>query len=145
MSLFDFTEVPENTGDYALLPAGKYAGFVESAEWKTTKAGPEALNLMFRLIDSNRTVFNMYNLFNDSETARNIAMSDLKSLLMASGFNEDALKFETKEDLVEKVLACRCTLKLSVKKSSEWGDKNEIKAYEETREDAVGQSGPQPF
>ena len=145
MSLFDLTEIKTNDGDYAPLPAGKYAAHIDRAEWRATKAGPDALNIMFKLDETGRTVWNMYNLFNDSEVARNIALSDLKGLLLASGYNEDALKFESKEDLMEKVLACRCTLRLSVKKSSEWGDKNEIKGYEETRDAMVGENSPSPF
>lgn len=126
--MFNFDEVI--TGDYDVLPAGEYPAYVEKAEWKTSKAGAEYLNIMFKIIGekhAGRVLFKGYNLFHDKENVRNIALGEVKRLLQASGL--DKMKFSSKEDLVESVLQCRVNLKVVVKKSEQYGDQNEIKGY----------------
>ena len=130
--MFDIGKAETSDGDFSPLPTGYYKSFVDKAEWKTSKAGAEYLNLAFKIFGEqyeNRMVFTTYNLFHEKEQVRNIAMGDLKKMFTASGLKEDQMNFATKEDLVAAVLTVRCRIKLSVRKSEEYGDSNEIKSY----------------
>ena len=134
--MFNISAV-EVQDDFAPLPAGWYSSFVDRAEWKTSKAGVEYLNAAFKIFGenyANRIVFNTYNLHHEKEQVRNIAMGDLKKMFTASGLTEDQMNFATKEELVAAILKVRCRVKLSIRKSDEYGDSNEIKGYQELDE-----------
>ena len=70
------------------------------------------------------------------------ALADLKKLLMASGFK--SMKFTSKEDIVEAVLACRCQIKLGNKTDS-YGTKNTVKGYKELEKEESVDADSIPF
>jgi len=133
--MFNLNELPEEEG-FSPLPRGEYPAFVDKLEWKTSKAGAEYLSLGFKVFGenyANRIVFTMFNLFHPKEQVRNIALGQIRTLLVASGFAKDKLNFNTKEDLAKAVLECRCKIKVSVKED-EYGKKNEVKGYSKLEE-----------
>ena len=75
-----------------------------------------------------RVVFDMFNLYNKSEKARNIALSNLKRMMLASGKAEADLKFETPTAALAAVLTCRCNLGVKVVVDS-YGEKSVVAAY----------------
>lgn len=140
----DLTDVSTESS-FDPLPDGQYKSYVDGAEFKESKAGSEYLNLKFKIFSgqySNRVFFNIMNLFHDKEQVRNIALADLKKMLMASGF--ESMKFDSKEDLLEAVLSCRCEVKLGNKTDS-YGTKNTIKGYQPLKEDDQEDDTDCPF
>ena len=134
--MFNLNEVVE-TNDYDVMPAGYYKAFCDKAEWKTSKAGSKYLNICFKIFGEqyeNRVVFSMYNLYHEKENVKNIAMSDLKKMFLASGLTPEQMNFATEEALITAVLNVRCRIKLGIRKSTEYGDQNEVKSYQELDE-----------
>lgn len=124
----DLTNVKDE-GVFSPIPEGEYPACVDSVEWKESKAGAEYLNVKFKITGdnyANRLVFNIYNVFNTSEKARNIALADIKKLLTANG--ETEMKYKTKEELAAKVSSCKVILKVGIRGDS-YGEKNTIKGY----------------
>lgn len=127
--MFDLTEIKDESG---VLPAGNYPAFVDKAELKKSNAGAEYLNIMWRITGENygnKCVFDIMNLFHDKENVRNIALNSLKKMLLASGFDESALKIADNAQLLERVLGCRCEIKVGVRNSVDFGEQNQIKGY----------------
>ena len=135
---FDLTEVKD---EFELLPEGTYPAYVDKAEWKTSKAGADYLNIMFKTINENRVVFNMYNLTHPTDKARNIALSDLKKLFLASGKPEDSMKALSKEGIVALALQCRCQIVVG-KRTDDWGEKNIVKGYKPMKKEVDTDSIP---
>lgn len=125
---FDLTQVEDQS---SVVKAGTYSAWIERAEWKTSSAGNEYLNVMWRLT-TNQVIFAMYNVLHPNDKPRNIALSEVKKMLLASGYNEDSLKLKSKEDLVEKLLTVRCDIVVSVVTSADFGEQNRIKGYKKT-------------
>ena len=73
--------------DYDALPAGEYKAVIVESERKPTKNGAgHLLNVKFQIIDGqykNRTVFDRFNLWNDSEKAKLIAQQQFKKVCEA--------------------------------------------------------------
>lgn len=142
--MFNLTDLKVEN-DYDVIPAGTYQAYVDKSYWKTSNAGAEYLNVMWRITgptQANRVVFDILNLFHEKEQVRNIALATLKKIMLASGYSEDSLKFETKEQLVERVLNCRCDIKVGVRTSAEFGDQNTIKGYAPTLEQGKSEASP---
>ncbi len=123
--LFSFEGVKEVSGT---APAGIYPAKIEDVSWKTPKSGGnDYLNIMFRL-ENNQCVFECLCIMHEKENVKNIAMSKLKSLLMAGGVKVDELKF-SRQSLIEILEPLNVILKLGVKKDDQYGDKNIIQKY----------------
>lgn len=132
MSLFDFSSVEESSGEFDLIKNGVYQAVAEKAEWKQAKSNPqnEYLNVQYRLTDSNRVIFGLYNLINQNAVASNIAMSAMKSLLIATGSDADKAKEVSKEDLIDLILDKPFMAKVGMQKGSgDFPDKNVVKDY----------------
>jgi len=132
----------EKVKDEDVVPDGWYNCYIEKAEFKESPtSGAEYLNLMIKLIGGeygNRVVWNILNIFHPNEQPRNISLRELKKMLAASDINN--LKFESNEDLLDAVLACRFQVKLS-NKTDDFGKKNIVKGYKKIiEEDAVDAS-----
>jgi hypothetical protein len=125
MSL-DFTKEYDSKG-FSVMPCGTYTATVEKAEYKASKKdGTEYLSLMFRF-DNNRVVFNIYNIFNKNDTARNVAMGELKQLLIAQGTDVAKLASVTKESLVQLLTnGGKIDVEVGIREDS-FGEKNTIK------------------
>lgn len=132
--MFDLTNV--ETGDnFAPIPSGTYSAFVDKCEFKTSEKGSEYLNVAFKICGDdymNRLVFNVYNLFHPKEQVRNIALSDITKLLLASGIDKKTLTFNSRESLLESVYSCRIDLVVGIKKDPGYEDKNVVKGYKST-------------
>lgn len=126
--MFNFENV--SADDYQLLPNGEYPVIIEKAEWKVSQnSGSEYLNVMFSVIGEShngRKIFNIYNLLHAKEQVKNIALSDLKKLLVAAGVDE--MNFNSKESLIEALLGLRVNLKVGQRVDS-YGEKNIVKGY----------------
>src|SRR6056297_473665 len=126
----------EINDDYEAIPRGLYPAYVDGAEFKTSKAGAEYLNVKFKIFGekhANRVVWNIYNVMHEKEQVRNIAFADIKKMLLASGVTEDDMNFTSKEDLAAAVKDVRCMIKVDVK-TDDYGTKNVIKGYQELDE-----------
>lgn len=128
--MFNLNEV-EVTDNFTPLEQGTYAGFIEKMEFKTSKAGAEYLNLQWRLVESNRVMFDILNLFHPTEQTRNIALGSVKKMLTASGFEGD-LNFATKESLCTALAEVRCDVFLKIEEQDGYAPKNVIKGYNKT-------------
>lgn len=124
--MLDFTKSYETN---TILPDGWYEARVELAEYKTSKnTGVDYLNIMFKT-DKNQTVFNMYNIFNKSDIARNIAMGAVKLILEFQGYDVSKLGDISKEKLLE-LLNNGGPLQIELgNKTDDFGTKNTIKKY----------------
>ena len=131
MSILDLTNV--ETTNFDALPSGTYPVYVDHAEFKKTKAGFDALNVRFKVSGSGykgRVLFNLFNINNPSEKAKNIALSELKSLLLAGGLKESELKFASRDELLSKVLGLNpIAVLVTIEKSADYGEQNRIKSY----------------
>ena len=119
---FDMDQVEATS---SVIPAGKYLAQVEKVELKDSKNGGQYISAQFTITDENqngRKFFEMYNVFNQSEKTVQIALGQIKSLILASGAN--LTKFTSPEQLIG--LECLVSLKVQ---SDEYGDKNKITSY----------------
>lgn len=118
----------ENVEDFgfAPVPVGAYPAYVEKAEFKTSKAGNEYLSVQFCLFDcayDNRKIFENLNLKHSNVQVVNIALSKLKAMIKAGGF--EVTSFKSEADLLAVVNEVRCLVKLGIKE-----DNNIIKGFE---------------
>lgn len=99
-----------------VLNDGVYQMYIHSADYKKSKKDDtEFLNVLFRT-ELGASAYNIYNIFNKSDTARNIAMGNVKTILLAQGYNKEELKSLDKFKLLEMLEMGR---DLNVKLSSE--------------------------
>ena len=124
LSGFDANTVDPSRG-YEPLPAGEYDACVVNSQVKSTKSGNgKYLELELQVINGqfqNRRLFDRLNLWNPSDQAVRIAKGTLSSICHAVG----VLTPNDSSDLHNKPLR----VKVVVKKSDEYGDGNEVKAY----------------
>lgn len=104
-------------------------------EFKTSKAGADYLSIQWRLVESNRVVFDILNLFHPTEQVRNIALQTVKKMLQASGFEGD-LNFSTKEALCVALAEVRCDIFLKIDEQEGYAPKNVVKGFSPTKEQA---------
>lgn len=124
---FDATTV-EPSKSFDVLPAGTYNVVASKAEMRNLNSGKgRALSLQFRVVDGphiNRVLFASLNVVHDNPTAQKIAQEQLSGLCHATGalkLNENNLHL-----LCEKPVR----VKVKIKRDEQYGDKNEITAYE---------------
>ena len=131
--MFDFSNVEEQ-GTFKPVPAGLYPAYVSQAEFKDSKAGARYLSVCFTLFGDNyegRKVYTNFNLFHQKDTVKNIAMSQLLSMLMASGHEKSKIKANSEDELLNIIADCRCMVKVAIRVSEGYGEQNEIKGYQE--------------
>lgn len=123
LSGFDAGQVAPNSFD--VLPAGEYeAVIVTSTVEQTSKGDGKYLKLELQVLNGefqNRKVWDRLNLWNPSAKAVEIAKGTLSAICRAVG----VLTPQDSSDLHNKPLR----IKVTVRKSDEYGDQNEIKAY----------------
>ena len=117
-------ELPAGS-DFDVLPAGWYQAKVKATELKQTKAGNgEYISLQFEILGPShqgRVVFSNINIMNPNPKAEEIGLSQLNSLLSAIGLSQIS---DT-----DQMINGEAMIKLSIKRSEEYGDKNEVKGY----------------
>ena len=120
---FDASQVNPNSFD--VLPASEYEAVIVGSEMKATQAGDgRYLNLELQVISGeyqNRKLWDRLNLVNPSEKAVEIARGTLSAICRAVG----VLTPQDSSELHMKPLR----IKVVVRKSDEYGEQNEIKAY----------------
>lgn len=127
----------ENVKTFDITPEGKHSAKVSKVEFKTSKAGAEYLSLTFATEKGN--VFHMMNINHPSEQPRNIALADLKKLLIAGGFT--TFNFASKEALAEALYTIRCEIIVKHLTDS-YGTKAVIKGYSPLKASAADSSIP---
>lgn len=136
---FNFTK-EYKTSDNSPLPEGWYEVLIEKAYYKISKAGDEYLNLQFSTLN-NRKIFGIYNVFNKSDDSRNIAMANLKDILIAQGTDVKKLESVSKDDLLS-LLTSGGSLMIAVSiVTDSYGEKNKIKKYKAVEETKVKVKG----
>ena len=110
---------------FDVLPAGEYEAVITASQVKPTSKGDgKFLELQLQVINGqfqNRVLFDRLNLWNPSDKAVQIAQGTLSSICRAVG----VLTPNDSADLHNKPLR----VKITVRKSDEYGDRNEVKAY----------------
>lgn len=88
LSGFDATQVPEQQ-EFTALPAGQYVAIITGSEEKVTKAGTgKYLQLTFEVMDGQfkgRKLWDRLNLWNQNQTAKDIAQRALGAICRALG------------------------------------------------------------
>jgi hypothetical protein len=90
MTAFDFnvSDYGSEEKSYDLLPDGKYDVIVADAKEKLTKKGDRAIEISFQVVSGqfqNRLIWETLNVWNSSDTARNIARDRLSQICKACG------------------------------------------------------------
>lgn len=118
--------------DYDLIPEGRYQALIEGAEWKSSKAGSDYLNIKFKIVapeQKGRYVWTILNLFHHNEKVLNIAKANLKRLLIACGHSEE-IEPKDKNEVIELILNKIVEGKvIIVKGKGDYKDKNDFRYY----------------
>lgn len=129
---FDVTNIAPSAGN-DVVPAGWYPVLITAEQNKQTKANTgEYCEVEFTIADgphASRKVWNRFNLWNtDSDTVAR-AQSDMAALCQALG----VAITDTSQ-----LLNQRCEIKVTVRKSEEYGDQNNVKGYRPIQSIAAG-------
>ncbi len=116
----------EVTNSFEPIPAGFYIAQIITAELKPTKAGNGTLlQLTWKILDgqyAGRLVFDRINRTNPNPAAEKIGNDQLSML----GFAIKSIRLDNENDLLNRP----CRIKVTIKKSDQYGDSNDIKGYE---------------
>lgn len=139
MSFFDreitVESLPENSSTDP-VPAGSYDVLIHTAEEKSTKSGGSMLSLRLDIVGPShqgRVVFANITLKNANPKAEEIGLAQLRALLQAAGLE----RVRSPSDLNGR----RVTAKVTIRKSEEYGDQNEVKSFSATPGAAVPSFG----
>lgn len=123
---FDSTTVAPQE-EFTPLPAGLYTAMITESEVVPTKAGTgQVLKLTWKVIEgplANRLIFDRLNVVNQSPRAEEIGQRQLSALCHAVG----VLQMKNTEQLHG--IPCTVRVAISVDKTGQYADSNEIKAY----------------
>ena len=135
--MFDLSNVKENT--YGVIPEGKYVAMCTGAEIKTTKSGTgEYIRAEFTIENAdvgNRKLWTNFNVKNENQTAVEIGLSQLKTLLVKAGYKSPE-KLASISDL--------CGLTVGVK-TRNVDDRSEIHYFFDVKKEAPKKSEGIPF
>jgi hypothetical protein len=130
----NLSDIPEPTNDYSPIPAGDYVATIKDAELKITKSGTgQYIKLKLEVVapsSTGRVLFSNLNIRNDNETAQNIGMAQLGSIMRAAGI----ASVSNPEQLVGTTIGIKVTIKEA---QNGYEAQNEVKAYK-----AVGNAPP---
>lgn len=138
---FDLTEVEEDKGG-GPIPPGSYLAEIEEVDLKDTNDGKgKYISVQFTITDNKqngRKFWEMYNVINENEETVNIALSKIKSLIIASGGSPGLFNDE------EALLGLECIVKLGIKREKGYDERNKIVSYSAAPNDngAAGESLP---
>jgi len=132
--VFDFKLEDIEDVSFDPLPKGIYSFQVEEAEVKDTKDGEgKYISLKLNVIGgdfADRKIFETFNVVNKNPKTVNIAKSDLKKLIIASGADIEVFTGP------DQLLGLEFNAALGIKKGSgDYEDRNEIKKYISASED----------
>ncbi len=131
---FNVDELPADSGgNFEPLPAGWYQVTVAGAELKTTKAGTgEYIAVRYDVVaptHQGRVVFGNLNIKNQNPKAEEIGRQQLGNLMRAIGL--------TSVTDTDELIGGSCSIKLSVTKSEQYGDGNDVKGWKAIEGGAV--------
>jgi hypothetical protein len=122
----NITDIPEQSNDYSLLPAGDYIVTIKDAEHKPTKSGTGAyIKLKLEVVapsNAGRVLFSNINIRNDNETAQNIGLAQLGQIMRAGGL----ASVSTSEQLIGITVGIKVTIKDA---QNGYAAQNEVKAF----------------
>lgn len=126
----------ENGGDFAPLPAGEYNVRIAEASIQDTKSGTgQYIKLRLDVTGPShegRVLFSNLNIKNDSQKAEEIGRQQLGDIMRATGL--DSLSD------TDQLVGGNMRVKVAIRKSEEWGDQNDVKAYKAI----TGSAAPAP-
>jgi len=130
------------------LPPGLYGALVTNSEFKSTKNNDgEYLNVEFTITDkeyTGRKVFQTYNLINKNPTAVNIALQQLKSLLIETGCDEAKLGNLDKQMIIDLIAHKKVGIRVKIQTSPGYDDKNVVSGYKAIVTNNTAQPNFQP-
>lgn len=120
------SDLPEQTNDFAPLPAGEYVATIKDVELRQTKTGiGQYLKLKLQIeapTHTGRIVFSNLNIRNQSEVAQNIGQAQLGAIMRAAGLVE----LIAPDQLIGTTLG----IKLAIREAQNgYEAQNEVKAY----------------
>lgn len=122
---FSVDTLPQSDRSYDPLPAGWYDAEIAGAEIRQTKAGTgEYIAVRYDITGpthAGRVIFGNLNISNANPAAEKIGKQQLGELMLAIG-----LKNVSDTD---QLIGHRCSIKLAVRKSEEYGDSNDVKGW----------------
>lgn len=132
LDLSDVKKSDAPTQERTLLPEGKYEVSVTGAQVKSTKAGTgQYISMELTVQDKDhkgRKVWHNFNIKNPSEKAVEIGKQQLVDFLVSA----KSKIAETKLESVTQLLGLRCTAKIIIEESEQYGDKNRVHYFEQT-------------
>lgn len=125
ISLDSIPQRENATGDFQPLPDGWYDVKIAGAEVKATKAGTgQYIAIRYDVTGpshAGRVVFGNLNVRNQNPKAEEIGRQQMGELMRAVGL--------AKLSDTDQLVGCEVKVKLTTRKSEEYGDKNEIKGW----------------
>lgn len=123
---FEVSNLPQgNGGSFDPLPAGWYTATMAGAELKSTKAGTgQYIAVRYDIIGpthQGRVMFGNLNIRNQSPKAEEIGRQQLGDICRAIGL--------AKVSDTDQLIGHSLMIKLSIEKSDQYGDKNEVKGF----------------
>lgn len=130
-------DLPEdNGGDFAPIPAGQYTARIADASIENTKAGTgQYIKLRLDITGPShegRVVFSNLNIKNPSQKAEEIGRQQLGAIMRA-------INLPSLQD-TDQLIGGNLSIKVGIRKSEEYGDQNEVKAYKAVE----GSAAPAP-
>jgi hypothetical protein len=122
---FNAANLPQSDNNFDPIPAGWYDVTINGAELKTTKAGTgQYIAVRYDVVGpthQGRVVFGNLNISNPNPKAEEIGHQQLGDLMRAIGL---AQVTDT-----DQLVGGSCQIKVSIRKSEEYGDSNDVKAW----------------
>jgi hypothetical protein len=119
------SELPKSERNFEPLPAGWYTATIGGAEVKATKAGTgEYIAIRYDITGPShqgRVVFGNLNIKNANPTAEAIGYQQMGELMRAIGL--------ARVDDTDQFVGGQLQVKLDVRKSEQYGDSNDVKAF----------------
>ena len=142
--MFDFNEVAEN--DFGLIPDGKYPATIVTADLMRSKGNSDNVYIKttFKIFGDKydgRMVFHNFNVINSNDIAKNIAMSQIKQILVAVKHKD--LKFTKVEDIAAAISNKPMEITVGIKKdkTGDYADQNVIKSFGKLEQETVKPDG----
>jgi hypothetical protein len=118
--------------EFSVLKPDYYPVQVKSAEWKMSKTGTEYLNIAYTVVGPNhngRYIWDMLFLLHEKQKVKNMALANLKNLIIACGYSTETLTNVNKEDIIELIAGKELKVKVKIESDEQYGDKNRVIGY----------------
>lgn len=140
MQQFNADQMPMSENNFEPIPAGWYDVKISGAELKTTKAGNgQYIAVCYDVTaptHQGRKVFGNLNISNPNSEAERIGHEQLGQLMRAIGLAQVS---DT-----DQLIGGNCSIKVSISKSEQYGDSNDVKAWKAGKGGAMPQQSQAP-